>query len=248
MTLSTTDCLTAIETYSHVFADAARGNLAGQVEHCPDWDVAELVRHLTDVQWFWGTIAHEQLPEPPEESRRPAHAGDDQLVPTFLAGARRLVEVLGAADQSAACWTWFPDQQNVAFITRHQVQEAAVHAWDAVNAAGGRLEIDAPVAADSVDEFLTTSLADEEDAQRGGFIPLDGALAFRATDTGDTWTVTDGDVPGSLRMRRGARAGGPVLAAPAADLLLWLYERRDLDTGALPDGMVQRFRRLSSTD
>lgn len=250
MPLATADCLTAIKTYSQVFADAARNNLDARVEHCPDWSVADLVWHLTEVHWFWGTIAHEQLSEPPDESRHPERPSEQELVPTFEAGARRLVEVLGAADQTAACWTWFPDQQDVAFITRHQVQEAAVHAWDAENAAGRRLTIDPAVAADSVDEFLTTSLADEEDAQRGALTPFDDELCLRAADTGDAWTVTDGRVPGSLAMRRGAPDGSDmrVLEAPAAELLLWLYGRRELDTGLVPPTTVQRFRDLSSTD
>jgi uncharacterized protein (TIGR03083 family) len=248
MTLSTTDCLAAIDTYSSVFAEAVRGNLEARVEHCPDWSVGDLVWHLTEVHWFWGTIAHENLSSPPEESRAPHRPSGEALVDTFERGAGRLVEILAAADQTAACWTWFPQQQDVAFITLHQVQEAAVHAWDAVNAAGGRLEIDPPAAADSVDEFLTTSLADESDAAGGTLTPLGGALAFDPTDTGDAWTVTDGDVPGSLTMRRGHLDAVPCLAAPAADLLLWLYRRRDLDIGAVPHDLVQRFRALTSTD
>jgi uncharacterized protein (TIGR03083 family) len=250
MPLSTADCLAAIETYSRVFAEAARDNLDARVQHCPDWSVADLVWHLTEVHWWWGTIAQEQPSEPPDESRKPDRPSEPELVPTFEAGARRLVEILGAADQTAACWTWFPGQQDVAFITRHQVQEAAVHAWDAENAAGRHLSIDPAVAADSVDEFLTTSLADEEDAQRAGLTPFDDELCLRAADTGDAWTVTDGRVPGSLTMRRGDsdRVDARALEAPAAELLLWLYQRHDLDTGAVPSTTVQRFRGLSSTD
>jgi uncharacterized protein (TIGR03083 family) len=248
MALSTADCLAAIEKHSALFAEAAHGNLAAAVEHCPGWTVADLVWHLTEVHWFWGTIAHENLASPPDESRSPDRPEEAHLVPTFEQGARRLVEILGAADQTAPCWTWFPPQQDVAFITRHQVQEAAVHTWDAVNAAGGRLEIDPRTATDCVDEFLTTSLADESDAESGTLAPFDGALAFSATDTGEAWTVTDGPVPGSLAMRRGRQDGVPSLDAPAADLLLWIYQRRGLDTGAVPDDLVQRFRTLTSTD
>jgi uncharacterized protein (TIGR03083 family) len=247
MTLTTEQCLDAITRYSREFATAARDNLAARVEHCPDWSVADLVRHLTEVHWFWGTIAEGTWSEPPDETLRPAHVDDDQLVVAFEAGAARLVEVLAAADQSAACWTWFPGQQDVAFITRHQVQEAAVHAWDAANAAGRPLTIDSPVAADSVDEFLTTSLADEADAAEADLVPLGGTFALRAGDTGDAWTVADGPVPGSMAMTRGATEGAPVLEAPAAHLLLWLYGRTHLD-GNVPDDLRARFRGLSSTD
>ena len=156
--------------------------------------------------------------------------------------------MLADADQSAACWTWSPGQQDVAFITRHQVQEAAVHTWDAVHAAGGTLDIDPVVAADSVDEFLTVSLAEEDDAREHDLVPLEATFGLRATDTGDAWTLTDGGVPGSVVMSRGVAPDVPTLEAPAADLLLWLYRRRDLDPGAVPREALDRFRGLSSTD
>jgi uncharacterized protein (TIGR03083 family) len=248
MPLSTADCLDAIEKYSSVLADSARDHLAARVEHCPGWDVADLVRHVADVHWFWGTIAEDNLPEPPDESLRPGPVPDGELVDAFERGAARLVEILGAADQSASCWTWFPAQQDVAFITRHQVQEAAVHAWDAANATGRTLLIDPAVASDSVDEFLTTSLADVEDAERDRLTALSGTFALHAADTGDTWTVTDGSVPGSLRMRRGNDDEAPSVTARAHDLLLWLYERAPVDTGEVPGDLLTRFRGLSSTD
>ena len=49
-------------------------------------------------------------------------------------------------------------------------------------------------------------------------------------------------------MTRDAAAGVPTLQAPASDLLLWLYGRVDLDTGTLPDGLLDRFRGLCFTD
>jgi len=227
MTSLTFEQIAAITEHSAGFADATRENLESPVAHCPGWTVADLVWHLTEVHWFWATIAEERLQSPPDESRRPARASDDGLVDAFVAGAGRLVHVLREADQSAPCWTWAPHQQDVAFITRHQVQEAAVHHWDAVHAAGGTLVLDAEVAADAVDEFLTFSLSPDPAGSAGGF-------ALRASDTGDTWGVADGDAP--------------VLEATASDLLLWLYDRVDLDTSAVPADAVARFREGCATD
>ena len=34
-----------------------REHLERPVEHCPGWNVADLVWHLTEVHWFWSTIA-----------------------------------------------------------------------------------------------------------------------------------------------------------------------------------------------
>ena len=248
MTLSTFDCIAAITEHSAGFAEVTRDNLDARVEHCPDWSVADLVWHMTEVHWFWSTIAGELLSSPPDEGRRPPRPDDAGLVDAFKAGAVRLVEALREADQTAPCWTWAGWQQDVAFITRHQVQEAAVHHWDAVNAAGGSLTFEPAVAADSIDEFLHFSVASDDDPDEPTTPPLDGTLAFRATDTGDAWTLTDGARPGTARVTSGTTDGVPTLEATASDLILWLYQRTDLDTSAVPGDLLARFRAICFTD
>jgi uncharacterized protein (TIGR03083 family) len=241
MSLSTFECIAAITRHSAGFADAARGNLTAPVEHCPGWAVADLVRHLTEVHWFWATVVDELASAPPEDLRSPPRPSDDALVDLFVTGAGRLVRVLRDADQAASCWTWAPRQQNVAFVTRHQVQEAAVHHWDAVHAAGGTWVVDPVVAADSVDEFLHFSVPSD------GPEPLAGTFAIRASDTGDTWTLSDGDRPGAVRVSRGT-TDAPTLEGTAAELILWLYGRVDLDTTTVPVELLTRFKGLGSTD
>jgi uncharacterized protein (TIGR03083 family) len=241
MALSTFDCIAAITEHSAGFAEAARPNLAAQVQHCPGWSVADLVWHLTEVHWFWATVAEQRLSEPPDESGGPARPPDHDLVDGFIAGAAHLVQVLRQADQSATCWTWFPQQQDVAFITRHQVQEAAVHHWDAAHAAGADFPIEPAVAADAVDEFLTVSLPSDDDPVEDLPQPLAGTFVMRALDTGDAWTITDGDTPGTITASRGT-TDAPALEATASDLILWLYSRKDLDSGAVPADLLARFR------
>ena len=248
MSLSTFDCIAAITEHSAGFADATRADLDARVEHCPDWSVADLVWHLTEVHWFWGTIVAEQLPSPPDEGRRPPRPDDAGLVDAFKAGAVKLVEVLRESDQSAPCWTWAGWQQDVAFVTRHQVQEAVVHHWDAVNATGGGpFRVEPAVAADSIEEFLHFSVASDDDPDDPVTPPLDGTLGFRTTDTGDAWTLTDGK-PGTARVSNGLADGVPAVEGTAEDLLLWLYQRVDLDTPAVPDDLLARFRAMCFTD
>jgi uncharacterized protein (TIGR03083 family) len=266
MALSTEDCIAAIEKHSGGLAAAARENLDRRVEHCPDWDVADLVWHVTNVHWLWSTIAAERLSAPPDESRRPSRPPRDQLVAAFERGAQRLTDVLRAADQTAACWTWAPQQQDVAFITRHQVQEAAVHHWDAANAAGRSvLEIDPDVAVDCVEEFLTFSVSSDDFPAEPPRPPLDGAVWICACATSGkeepTWLVTDGDRPGTVTWQRvpaGAEAAGLLPAgvptvgghADPGAVLLWLYGRtaHPFEGGWSGDGTVlDRFRGLTFT-
>lgn len=225
---------------------AAEGNLEEPVEGCPGWRVGDLVRHLTEVHWFWATIVEELLQEPPPEARRPAPDADVDLLQTFRAGAARLVAVLGAADPGAPCWTWAPAQQDVAFVIRHQVQEAAVHHWDACRAAGTTALIDPPQAADAVDEFLTfsvSSVADPADPPRPA---LAGRIVLACSDWEAAWTVQDGAVPGTLVHRPGAEPGAPLLRARASDLLLWLY--RTLELPGPDPGLASRLRDPCFTD
>jgi uncharacterized protein (TIGR03083 family) len=244
MTLSTGTCVSAIAHHSNGFAEAVRSNLDAPVEHCPDWNVADLVWHLTEVHWFWRTIAAERLAAPPEGSRRPARPGSDDLVAAFERGAAELVDVLHAADQTAPVWTWFPGRQDIGFITRHQVQETAVHHWDAAQAAGVAWTVQPEVAADAVEEFLTCSLADQDDVRRLGR-SLQEPVVLAATDTGASWTVSQADPSAALRWQAGV-AGPATVTGSAADLLLWLYGRVDLPTDQ-PE-RVAAFRALSSTD
>jgi uncharacterized protein (TIGR03083 family) len=243
------DMLDAITRHSEGFLEAARGNLGAAVEHCPGWEVSDLVWHLTEVQWFWATIVEERLAAPADESTRPVREADgDRLLDAFGAGAHRLVSVLGAAAPSEHVWTWAPAQQDVAFVTRHQVQEAAVHHWDARHAAGGRLTVEPHVAADAVDEFLTFSVSSDADPADPPRPALDGAVVLRCTDVAAAWTLTDGRSPGTVTTTAVATPGHPEVAASASDLLLWLYRRVVLDTGGVPADLLARFRALTYTD
>ncbi|MDX6359566.1 MAG: hypothetical protein QOH37_2620, partial [Nocardioidaceae bacterium] len=132
--------------------------------------------------------------------------------------------------------------QEVAFITRHQVQEAAVHHFDAAHATGHEPAVDGEVAADCVEEFLTTSLADAEDVARLGGA-LYGELVLATTDTRQSWTVRQEAPTAPLTWTAG---GAPAtVSGTASDLLLWLYGRVRLEESD-PD-LVARFRALAST-
>ncbi len=236
-----------IDVHTLGLAEGSRGHMETAVSGCPGWSVRDVLLHLIEVQWFWATIVAERLQSPPDQSRRPAPPSPDGIVPTLLQGCDRLVAALKAADWTEPVWTWAPGQQDVAFIGRHQAQEAAIHHWDVATAAGRQVRFDPAMAADAVDEFLTFSVSSEIDPADPPRSPLDGTLAISCTDFDRSWTVTDGVSPGTVRLSPGAEEACPSLRASAADLLLWMYRRVEVDLGDVPPPLAERFRALCFT-
>lgn len=236
------DPFDSIASDSAGLADAATGNLAAPVAHCPGWSVADLVRHLLGVHQAWGQVVERRLSEPSGITAVPPPA-DADLLAAFRTGAVRLVEILRAADPTTAVWTW-AKQHDVAFVIRHQVQEAAVHRWDAEQAAGRPFVIGTAAAADAVEEFFEHSLG----ALPEGAEQLVEPVRVQADDAGLTWTLVP--VDGLLTWSRGSQPAGTAVRGTASDLLLWLYGRRGTDelavTGAL--GTAQRVRNYATTD
>jgi uncharacterized protein (TIGR03083 family) len=219
----------SVERDSNALADAASENLQADVVSCPGWNVADLVWHLREVQWFWRTVVEGRLAEPPEEASAPARPDDpDELLADFRAGAAELVKTMQDADPAASCWTW-ASQKDIGFVIRHQAQEAAVHRWDAERAAGRESPLDPAIAADAVDEFLTYSTGWVVD----GSHVLPGPVRLEATDAGGAWTVTE-DAERVLQLV-GLGHGPPgqghatdavtTVRGTASDLLLGLYRR-----------------------
>ncbi|MDQ2836089.1 MAG: maleylpyruvate isomerase family mycothiol-dependent enzyme [Actinomycetota bacterium] len=245
------DYFDEIATHSAALAEAAEHNLDAPVEHCPGWSVTDLVAHVRQVHWFWGTIAELRLAAPPDGERPSPLTGAD-LIAQLRTGALSMVETLRAADQQTPVWTWAPAQQNIGFISRHQVQEAAVHRWDAEHAAGRSYHFDVPVAVDSIEEFLTFSVASPADPPPESTANLDGAFVLSATDADASWTISDAHLPGTAQFERGAVAGLPTISATASDLLLWLYRRVELEVTAsdqpAASELIQRFQTLGDTD
>ena len=188
MSLGLTTYADAIAAHSAGVAAAASGHLDAPIEHCPGWTMVDLVQHLTEVQWFWATVVEERLQARPQEGR-PINVDRSELIERFTNGAQHLERVLAESDQAMKVYTWAPHQQNVAFVTRHQVQEIVVHHWDAAHAAGTEFSVDPVVAADSVEEFLTFSVSNDDDPIDPPGVTLGGSLGLKCTDVDRSWTV-----------------------------------------------------------
>jgi len=185
---------------------SATAPLDARVDSCPDWSLRELVVHLGGVQRFWTEVVRERRPEGPWVGETPGPPSDDGLRPWFEEGTGLLTDALGAVDPDAPCWTWWGEPATAGAVARHQVQEAAVHRWDAESACGPPPPLDTEIATDGVPEFLQVMLATRPP-------DLTGPIAFTASDTGDTWRIGNDGAPGLT------------VQATVSDLLLVLYRR-----------------------
>jgi uncharacterized protein (TIGR03083 family) len=236
-----------IAEHSRRLAEAAEGHLDAPIEHCPGWTMEDLLRHLIETHWFWATIARDGLTQPPDSRPAPSE-GREFLIDDFLNGAQNLVEVLRDADQSRAVWTWAPGQRDVAFITRHQVQEIVVHHWDVAHATGASFEVDPLVASDSVEEFLSFSVSTDVDPAEPVRPGLHGPFALVCSDIERGWTLRDGAMAGTVRFSASVTADTPQLRATSTELLLWLYSRIELRGDEQAMVLGERLRALSFTD
>jgi uncharacterized protein (TIGR03083 family) len=208
VTLERADILRFIEAESAAAASTiSPSSLEARVPSCPDWSLTELIWHLGRVQRFWATTVHagELDPEFPAEETGPSDARE--LDAWLRASTRELLDALEAVPWDTPAWTWWKDDRTVGAIARHQVQEAAVHRWDAQLAAVGHPDpLPAKIAEDGVEEFLWIA------RQMRGPEPV----AFHASDSGTMFSA-------------GAEPPVVTVSAPASDLVLLLYGRVSAD-------------------
>ncbi len=183
------------------------------VPSCPGWVLADLVYHVTVAHDFWGRMVHEHLTDPSVYERLP-RAHDVELLDAYWAAFDRVRTVLEGAPDDQQVWTWTGDQ-TVGFVVRRLAHETAVHLWDASDALGRRVAVDAELASDGIDEFLTTF--------QGGAEPGDPSAHVHCTDVAGEWTLRPGD--GRYAVTREHAKGDIALRGPASDLLLVLWGR-----------------------
>ena len=234
------DYLGHLTRESALFADAMReAPPDARVPTCPDWNADDLLWHLAEVQWFWGTVVREQVTGPQAEALKPPRPADRAgLLAFYQRASRDLAEILAATPPDSAAWTW-SDDHTAGFIRRRQAHEALIHRVDAELTADRRTPLDPSLSADGVDEALHVMYGGVP--SWGSFTPDQDtpALRLRTTDTGDSWLVTFGRFTGTdpddgtsydepdihaAGHDPGTQAAAEVAGA-AADLDCWLWHR-----------------------
>jgi uncharacterized protein (TIGR03083 family) len=191
-----------IDFVDHLAAESERFHAAvtaaqpeARVPSCPDWNADDLLWHLGEVQWFWGTIVRQRLQDP-SELQRPARPSDRAgLLAFFRDASGQLLHELTSTPPATEAWTWSEDH-SVGFIRRRQAHEALIHRIDAELAAGQPTAVDSQLAADGVDEVLRVMYGGLP--SWGSFHPdHEKTLRIRAGDTGDSWLVRLGRFTGT---------------------------------------------------
>jgi uncharacterized protein (TIGR03083 family) len=217
-------------------AAAAAAGLAAAVPSCPSWQVKDLLRHTGYVhRWAARHITEgpaEVLDGPSEAEILRGGAADEDLLAWFRAGHAALVETLARADPAVACATFMPAPSPLAFWTRRQAHETAIHRADAELAAGAAPEYPAGFAADGIDELITGFGQRRKYQPQAGPASGSGLLRIVAAGTGDAWSIEARQ--GLLQPRRetGAATADDAGAActvsgPASGLYLFLWNRAD---------------------
>ncbi|MFY4721478.1 maleylpyruvate isomerase family mycothiol-dependent enzyme [Streptomyces sp. LaBMicrA B280] len=235
-TLEFPDLLRLIDERSTAFraAIAAAPSLDVQVLTCPEWTLSDLVQHIGERRRLWAaTVAA----GPDATSKTPAQGDavapqEREAVLAWLAASTELMlAALREAGPDQGCFTgWGVTQtpHTSGGVARHQVQEIAVHTYDAQLTVGDSASLPVEVALDGVEESLFIA-----SFTRSAWPHKPTAFDFHATE-GRSWRLTvDGDGARTTRLPaagEGQNAAGLSIRGTASDLVLWRYDRISVDS------------------
>jgi len=230
--------LPALRRSNARFAEAAAAAVlahgwAARVPGCPDWTLADLVWHLAEVQRFWAWVVRTRAQDP-SAYERPVRHPDDELLGYAAARSAELEAALAEGDPADRVWTWAL-QQDVAFVLRRQVQEAAVHTVDVEQVLGDVRPVPADVGLDGLDEWLEVMVPG---ALPDGPPPDASPVVLRAVDAEAERTLFPGSRPVPVA----------TLTGTAGDLLLAVWRRVPLDVLTVDGDGVQAAAMIASVD
>jgi uncharacterized protein (TIGR03083 family) len=210
-------------------ADAVRGvHPATVVPTCPDWTIAQLVRHTGTVHRWAGQMVRDRATERLDTRTLDLGLPDDpgEYAEWLAAGAAPLVAAFSAADPDAAMWAWGADQ-HARFWPRRMLHETTVHRVDAELATGVAPRVDGAVAVDGIDELLENLPSAAYFRPRVAELRGHGeSIGLRSSDRDDRWLIRL--EPDGFRWERGDGAATVTVTAGTGDLLLLVYGRRAL--------------------
>ncbi|WP_405685603.1 maleylpyruvate isomerase N-terminal domain-containing protein [Streptomyces sp. NBC_01387] len=254
------DLLRLIDERSAAFraAVASAPSLDVQVPTCPEWTLFDLAQHIGEGRRDWAaTVAAGPAPAKSAAEGAPAAPREREALLAWLTeSTEQLVDALREAGPDRGCWTWWETSQSPhtsGAVARHQLQQFAVHTYDAQITLGSPQPLPAEVALDGVDEFLSTCVA-----TTSAWPHKPAAIDFHASE-GRSWRLllsADGArttrLPGLGTISATAAGQGPDAAnasarGTASELVLILHDRIPFNALQL-DGDRRLFDQLSAWD
>ncbi|WP_103508614.1 maleylpyruvate isomerase family mycothiol-dependent enzyme [Streptomyces sp. SM13] len=210
-------------------AAAERAGPGASVPTCPGWQIRHLLRHTGMVHRWAAAFVTEGHTDYRPDGGEPALDGAE-LLAWFREGHGHLVRSLEEAPADLDCWTFLPAPSPLAFWSRRQLHETAMHRVDAESALGGPLTpVPAERAVDGIDELLTGFHARPKSKVRSR---KPRTLRVRAVDTEATWTVRISEDPPEAQRTVGPDAPEDgvdcELSGTAEGLYLTLWNRLPL--------------------
>ncbi|ARF55230.1 maleylpyruvate isomerase family mycothiol-dependent enzyme [Streptomyces gilvosporeus] len=230
---------TALLASALTAAAAPPSPLSAAVPSCPDWNLAQLLRHLGEAHRWVAEIVRTRAAEPPPDTALRTLPRDAAQTPSELAtwlttGARQLAGTLRDAGPDTRIWTPLPSG-TTRFFARRMAHESVIHRADVTLTLGTDFAVDQRVALDALDEWMELGSLPEmfdHHPERRALLGPGRTLHFHATDTppeaAADWLV---DLTGdALAWRRSPGPAAVSVRAPLTDLLLLVYGRRPADT------------------
>ena len=168
----------------------ATGNLGVDVNDCPGWKVADLLRHVGQVFSMVDAIVIPRSQERvgPGAESQPADGQD--VLDWFTTRSESVVRSLENIDASESLWTW-SDRQDAGFYFRRMANEVAVHVCDLQRALSLPVVMDRALACDGIDELYIDMLTGW--AKRNGKTFPKGTLHLHCTDGEGEWLIVPAD-------------------------------------------------------
>ncbi|MGA5759461.1 maleylpyruvate isomerase N-terminal domain-containing protein [Nonomuraea bangladeshensis] len=204
--------------------------------------------HIGEGRRDWAaTVAAGPAPAKFAAEGAPAAPREREALLAWLAeSTEQLVDALRKAGPDRGCWTWWGMSQSPrtsGAVARHQLQQMAVHTYEAQITVGVPRPLPDEVALDGVEEFLSTCVA-----TTSAWPHKPAAMDFHASE-GRSWRLSL-SAGGARTVRLPGPGTTPATAffsarGTASALALILYNRIPIDSLEL-DGNRRLFEQLSA--
>ncbi|KRF26375.1 MULTISPECIES: maleylpyruvate isomerase family mycothiol-dependent enzyme [unclassified Phycicoccus] len=247
------DLLRLIDERSTAFLAlvAAAPDLDVPVPTCPGWTLFDLAEHIGQGRQRWATIVAFGPSDERPAGTAPGDGADaprdrDALQAWLADSVAELDTTLRDAGPDRGSWAWWDVSQSpltAGAVARHQLQEVAVHTYDAQVALGAPQPIPDEAAVDGVEEFLSSCNATTY------AWPHEPATLDYVSTEGPAWRLwLDGDGARFARLPDGGDSTDPATMTgrgSASEIVLTMYGRIPLETleitgdRAVLDGLVE---------